>query len=533
VERFPLLPFDEYLRIFAECDISVAPLENYIFNEAKSNIKYLEASMVKLPSVCSPRAAFSQVIVHGENGFLCETEAEWEDALTLLVTDGVRRTQVSEAAHALVGRRYALESIAQKQVAPLFLDFNKASGKLRVLSVNCFYKPRSFGGATIVMEEVNKRMNARGDFEMSVFTALPTSEVPPYMVKRYEADGVNVYGVGLPVLMNEKTKFENPFVVSAFQNVLAAVRPDIVHFHCVQGLGVSIVDLCAKLGIKYIITLHDAWWLCLRQFMLNRQGKYCGQETIDPGVCGRCVHSKSLNLYRSKLLTQVLRNASVLLAPSRFFADFYVANGFKNVRVNKNGVAKPGSALRFRRKGRLRFGYVGGNTEIKGVHLVKKVFSKLVDQNVSLMLVDNALNCGFVSYGSRDLAGLSHAEIVPAYTQNTIDDFFSTIDVLLFPSQWKESFGLTVREALARNVWVISTDAGGAVEDIIPGENGYIIPLADRGEALRRAVIDTLAYFDSIPPGEQVALSPKGITFFEEQAAELASIFKEIATPVV
>lgn len=528
VERLPTCTYEEYLSSLAECDISIAPLENYIFNDSKSNIKYLEASIVKVPSVCSPRAAFSLVIVHGENGFLCETADEWETAFTILVTDAAKRAQVSEAAYTSVMRHYAPKSIAQQQVVPLLARHVRNPDTLRVLSVNCYYYPRSFGGATIVAEEVNKRINALDGFEVHVFTTLPSSVAPPYTTKRYEADGINIYGVGLPDRLDEKAQFENSEIVSAFADVLAVVQPDIVHFHSIQGIGISVVDLCAQKGIKYIVTLHDAWWLCGRQFMINNQGKYCVQEKIDLNVCASCVENDSLNRYRHKRLIDGLRNASALLAPSRFFANFYIANGFDNVQVNKNGIVKPASALRFRQKGALRFGYVGGNTEIKGVHLIKKVFSDLDGCNVELVLVDNALNLGFASYHQQDIAGIPSVEIVPAYTQSNIDDFFASIDVLLFPAQGKESFGLTVREALARNIWVITTDAGGVVEDIVPGRNGYIVPFSDTGEALKQAVIDTLKHFKRIRPGEEVALGALDITFFEDQAQELASILKRV-----
>jgi glycosyltransferase involved in cell wall biosynthesis len=235
-----------------------------------------------------------------------------------------------------------------------------------------------------------------------------------------------------------------------------------------------------------------------------------------------------LNLYRSERLIAALCNASALLTPSRFFAYFLIVNGFTNVQVNKNGILKPGNTLRFRREGPLRFGYVGGNTKVKGFHLVKKVFSDLAGSNVRLVLVDNALNLGHASYYQRDLAGIPNAEIVPAYTQSNIDDFFANIDVLLFPTQWKESFGLTVREALARNVWVIATDAGGVVEDIKPGQNGYIVPFWDTGEGLKQAVIDTLGHFERITPCEEVSLGATDITFFEDQAAELAAMLKQV-----
>lgn len=528
VERLPTCSYEEYMTALAECDISITPLENYVFNDSKSNIKYLEASIVKVPSVCSPRAAFAQVMIHGQNGLLCETDDEWEAALTLLVTDNAKRNEVGEAAYTTIRQRYLPESIARQQVAPLLACHDRNPDTLRVLSVNCFYYPRSYGGATIVAEEVNKQINNKDGFQVHVFTALPSSVAPSYTTRRYEVDGINVYGVGLPDRLDEKTQFENPEIVDAFGNVLAVVQPDIVHFHCIQGIGVSVVDLCVRKSIKYVITLHDAWWLCGRQFMINRKGKYCEQKKIDLAVCATCVDNHHLNLYRSERLIAALRHASALLTPSRFFADFYIANGFTNVQVNKNGVLKPGSTSRFRRKGPLRFGYVGGNTKVKGFHLVKKVFSGLAGSNVRLMLVDNMLSLGFTSYHQQDLAGIPKAKIVPAYTQSNIDDFFAKIDVLLFPTQWKESFGLTVREALARNVWVIATDAGGVIEDIKPGQNGYIVPFGDTGEGLKQAVIDTLRHFEQITPGEEILLGTTDITFFEDQAAELEAILKQV-----
>ena len=78
IERIEFCEYEEYLVYLAECDISIAPLENYIFNEAKSNIKFLEASIVKVPSVCSPRSAYTSVIVDGENGLLAETFSRLE-----------------------------------------------------------------------------------------------------------------------------------------------------------------------------------------------------------------------------------------------------------------------------------------------------------------------------------------------------------------------------------------------------------------------------------------------------------------------
>ena len=70
--------------------------------------------------------------------------------------------------------------------------------------------------------------------------------------------------------------------------------------------------------------------------------------------------------------------------------------------------------------------------------------------------------------------------------------------MLLFPSQWKESFGLTVREALARNVWVIACGEGGVGEAIRDGDNGELIPMTANPESLRAAVARCLALRDLV-----------------------------------
>ncbi|HYZ61328.1 MAG TPA: glycosyltransferase, partial [Acetobacteraceae bacterium] len=57
----------------------------------------------------------------------------------------------------------------------------------------------------------------------------------------------------------------------------------------------------------------------------------------------------------------------------------------------------------------------------------------------------------------------------------------------------KESFGLIVAEALARDVWVVVTEGGGAAEFVVDGENGTVIALVNDPAPLRGAVERLLA----------------------------------------
>lgn len=535
IERIALCSYAEYLAHLGGADIAIAPLEASVFNDAKSNIKFLEAAIVQLPAACSPRRAFTRVIEHGVNGFLCDTPQAWEESLRALIDSAALRRRIGLAARDTVHAHYTPAQIATQQLARLLPAPADASApaaprRLRVLSANIYYSPRSFGGSTIIAEEMNRRLQADG-FEMAMFATLPTDDVPAYALRRYEADGVCVFGAGMPADPTPLEMFENPGMPAPFEQAARAFRPDLVHFHCVQDIGILPMEYCAREGIPFIVTLHDAWWLCGRQFMVNREGRYCGQHAIDLDICARCVDDAPLNAYRNQRLHAVLKQARLLLTPSAYFADFYRANGFpaEQVRVNRNGIRRPGVVPRAPQRVPT-FGYVGGNAAIKGVNSVINALRGLPADRARLVVVDNTINLGFSSYAPDRFKDLANVEIVPAYTQASIDAFFADIDVLLFPTQAKESFGLVVREALARKVWVICSDAGGVVEDIVDGENGYIIPMDDDGTALKQAILQTLQRF-SEHGGAAPTPAATRITWFEDQAAELAGIYREAAAP--
>ena len=125
IEKIPFCDYKQYLSFLAECDISIAPLEKTSFNDAKSNIKFIEASIVKIPSVCSHREAFRKAIIHGENGFLCETQEDFKDILELLIKNPAMRKQIGESAYTSVIENYYPDGIANRQILPLIKKFKK------------------------------------------------------------------------------------------------------------------------------------------------------------------------------------------------------------------------------------------------------------------------------------------------------------------------------------------------------------------------------------------------------------------------
>lgn len=84
----------------SKIDINIAPLEDTIFNCAKSEIKWIEASLVKVPTVASCVGAFERMIENGKTGILCENTLEdWYEKLEFLVQNQNLRLELAENAY--------------------------------------------------------------------------------------------------------------------------------------------------------------------------------------------------------------------------------------------------------------------------------------------------------------------------------------------------------------------------------------------------------------------------------------------------
>lgn len=101
-DRMKCVPFGDFKKLpdlIASIDINLAPLRKNIFNEAKSENKWIEAALVKVPTVAGRVGAFEHCITHGVTGLLCATEQEWEENLRLLIDHEQLRVQIGKNAY--------------------------------------------------------------------------------------------------------------------------------------------------------------------------------------------------------------------------------------------------------------------------------------------------------------------------------------------------------------------------------------------------------------------------------------------------
>jgi glycosyltransferase involved in cell wall biosynthesis len=72
-ERFRYIAFTDYVNLqreMSKVELNVVPLQNTVFSNCKSELKYFEAAAAGTLTIASPTATYSAAITHGVNGFL-------------------------------------------------------------------------------------------------------------------------------------------------------------------------------------------------------------------------------------------------------------------------------------------------------------------------------------------------------------------------------------------------------------------------------------------------------------------------------
>ena len=99
VTRMPFSPWRRLPQLLSFCDVNLVPVEDTIFNRAKSENKWVEAALVKVPSIASNVGALADVIQDGKTGLLCDTPEQWYDALQRLYNNRDLCARIAKDAH--------------------------------------------------------------------------------------------------------------------------------------------------------------------------------------------------------------------------------------------------------------------------------------------------------------------------------------------------------------------------------------------------------------------------------------------------
>ena len=95
-------------QLISQVDINLAPLVESVFNRAKSEIKWIEAALVKVPTIASHIGAFADMMIDGQTGLLAK-DIEWKEKLESLILSADLRRELAENAYAFVLENCSLD----------------------------------------------------------------------------------------------------------------------------------------------------------------------------------------------------------------------------------------------------------------------------------------------------------------------------------------------------------------------------------------------------------------------------------------
>lgn len=107
----PYAPRKEYFKNVALVDINIAPLEiGNPFCEGKSELKFFEPGILKIPTVATATQTFTEAIEDGADGFVAKNDKEWEEKLEQLILDKNLRIEMGKKAHQKTLKKYTTQN---------------------------------------------------------------------------------------------------------------------------------------------------------------------------------------------------------------------------------------------------------------------------------------------------------------------------------------------------------------------------------------------------------------------------------------
>ena len=120
VQRWPFMAWNELPARLASLDVNLAPLDTARpFNLGKSEVKWIEAAAVGVPTVASDAPAFTRASRAGRAAMLCGSTRDWRDGLLRIASDAALRESLGRTSRWEVERRYGSEAQVDDLVSVL------------------------------------------------------------------------------------------------------------------------------------------------------------------------------------------------------------------------------------------------------------------------------------------------------------------------------------------------------------------------------------------------------------------------------
>jgi glycogen(starch) synthase len=343
---------------------------------------------------------------------------------------------------------------------------------MRILVVTNMFPPHHYGGYELSCEDAVRRFTTAGH-EVSVLTSTITVEGAGAERHHDVRRELALYWrdhqlLSPPIVSRVVTEVRNR---RALARALAGFRPDVVSVWNMGALSLGLLRTLHSSGLPVVFVIGDDWpnyapdldaWS--RMFRGRRRAaagrvltRMTGLPTAvdDFSGMGPC-------LFNSRTMMEVVERHGLWSMPVRGIiytgvepAEFPVASDDAPVHA---------------RPWEWRLLYVGRIDERKGIDTVIRALPSLPEAHLRVVGRGDE---GHMSELRRLAASLGvQARVTFTASERAgLPEVYSSADVLIFPSVYKEPFGIVPLEAMACDTPVIATGTGGSGEYLLDGWN--------------------------------------------------------------
>ncbi len=362
---------------------------------------------------------------------------------------------------------------------------------MKVLNLNLHFYPESIGGAAVVAEKLAWGLVQQGHEVTNVFLGLNpgnadfTTQSTPF--------GRSIGIRNIP--HSPSNRFYNPPATSILKEIVDLIQPDRIFVHAAQHMGIHEVLSDPALREKTVVIAHDGFWMCLQGFRMLPDGSPCNRES-NAANCRQCAWFPGLtdNIYTAS--RHILAECRAVVFPSAFLMQSYTAlfgpslPGNFIVQSNPDvaetiipdtSLLPPPAGSAARAAGKKVFGFVGGPGETKGWGLVRAFIERAKETHdsrggVHVVLFDSGRSAGLPWYPGMQTPGVT---VTDPFHWSFAGHALGALDVMLMPSQVRESFGLAAREILSLGGGCIIRPSGALAE--LQGHKGVVVANEDDG----------------------------------------------------
>ncbi|MCB0170092.1 MAG: glycosyltransferase [Anaerolineae bacterium] len=365
-----------------------------------------------------------------------------------------------------------------------------------------------------------------------------------------------------------RAAYHDPNVTAQIKAIIQEIQPDVVHATSLSLLMGGTIEAAKTLNLPIIYTATDFVLTCRRGTYIKYDGSICTEREA-MALCTECMSPHtSVEVRLDQAFRRLPRNLAVsalpllenvigkradfvhaaasikhrfgylpfwraqidhVIAPSSYARDMLRLNHFpaERITVSPYGITSPPADFQKVPSSKIRFGYIGRITPIKGVQLMIEAFTRLnLQDRAELTLYGRAdINAELYMQGLKEKVGDTANINFAGFVDNAqISELYRQIDVLVVPSLWPENSPITILEAQAHGIPVIASDVGGITDLIRHEVNGLIFAnqqVDDLAEQIIRCV-------ESPELVDRLADQSKLIKSIEEDAAQLTHLYQKL-----